>query len=177
MKISMNFKTEKEMSCYFKDFLIEVFNEENIEILEELKGLFGIPDFVFIEKNNQYINHIIAIELKLKNWKKALIQAFKYRNFANQSYVIIDEKNLSNAVKNIDNFKQSNIGLASFNKNKELRIHFYPNSNDPFSVYYKEKLINSIFTLENKSNFIEKFKLDFTKANNLLPLKFENFCL
>ncbi len=174
----MQFETENEMATLFKHFFNSNIEETNIEFREECKRLFGIPDAVFIEKKDNFIRHIVAFELKLKKWQRALIQAFKYKNFANQSFVIIDEHYITPAIKNIDKFIHFNIGIASFNKNKELKIFYYPKIKKPFSNEYYEKLdginIDHIFNsiLDDKlkkfcvnSNAIHETKKESSRVN------------
>ncbi len=137
----MNFHTEKEMSLAFRGYLDRIIKIPNVNIFDELKGLFGIPDYVIIESNEfQLSNYIIAVELKLKNWNRALIQSFRYKSFANLSYVILDETNINNAIENIHKFKKFNVGLASFNKNYTLKIYHQPICGLPYSEFIYKKL-------------------------------------
>lgn len=134
LNIKKGFRSEFEMSCCFQQFLHRNIRLK-VEVLKELNGFFGIPDYVIsepIEGTNDF--YVVAIELKLSNWKKAMIQAFRYRNFANKSFVILDERYVHRAIKNQLLFQQYNIGLASFNIKEELRIHFLPSHNIPYSL-------------------------------------------
>lgn len=58
-------------------------------------------------------NKVYAVEAKLRDWKRALKQANRYRDYAHQSWVLLDEKNVNPAYKNIEQFKRLGIGLAS----------------------------------------------------------------
>lgn len=73
----------------------------------------------------------IAIEAKLKNWKRALNQAYRYKWFASQSYVVLDNKFINPALSNIDEFKKYNVGLAEINNKGILTIHHRPTSEKP----------------------------------------------
>lgn len=73
----------------------------------------------------------IAIEAKLKNWKRALDQAFRYKWFAKKSFVVLDSINIKPAITNIDQFKKLNVGLAEINKSGKLILHFNPAKKDP----------------------------------------------
>lgn len=73
------FDTELEMSILFEKFLKANFGNT---LLKECQGLFGIPDFVFYAKQNEEVS-IISFELKLKDWKRAAKQAFRYKSFSN----------------------------------------------------------------------------------------------
>ena len=83
--------------------------------------------FFSIKKSYKSIStKTIAIEAKLKNWKRALDQAYRYKWFATQSYVILDSKYAKSACKNISKFKELNVGLAEINADGILKIHFKP---------------------------------------------------
>lgn len=169
----MEFKSEKEMAELFEHFFQSSIKESNIEILEEVKGLFGIPDYILIEKNDKSIDYIISIELKLKNWKRALKQAFKYRSFSNESFVVMDDASIKFASKKLDLFIKSNIGLASFNKNIEFKIHYYPKKSTPFSNMFTKKIKNYLFREEDNPVELKKqlnnynLKFNINKSNYL----------
>lgn len=67
--------------------------------------------------------YVVSIEAKLRDWKRALTQAYRYKTFSNQSWVLLDEAHISPALKSIDSFKNLEIGLASFSSQGELRIY------------------------------------------------------
>jgi hypothetical protein len=78
----------------------------------------------------------IAIEAKIKNWRHALNQARRYKRFSNYSYVLLDEKYLAPAKKNIQNFRQHNIGLITLN-HSTLSVHFSPGRRFvPANIYF-----------------------------------------
>lgn len=134
------FKSESEMSLYFEKYIKTNFGNT---YFKEYSGLFGIPDFVLYTKSDENIG-IISIELKLKNWRRAIKQAFKYRSFSHISYVVLDKNSLTSAVHNIDYFKKYNIGLAAFNSESGLEILHKPEFSEPFSEQQNLKLIQSI---------------------------------
>lgn len=72
--------------------------------------------------------NICAIEAKLSDWKRALYQATRYQDFANQSWVVMDEKNIATARKNIEQFRRLNVGLAGVDVLGSLYVHHIPNS-------------------------------------------------
>ena len=144
----MIFKSEDEMSKIFESFILSKIADNSIFVLKEIKGLFGIPDFVLIDNLKNHINYIISIELKLRNWKRALNQAFRYRAFSNESYVILDEHYIELGLKNIEYFKKFNIGLGSINLNSEIKIFYKPLITRPYSTKFNSILekyfLNSI---------------------------------
>lgn len=156
------FDTELRMHKYFGEFLKEKICSKYIDYTYEVENLFGIPDYVLFEKTQKNIRYVISIELKLKNWKQGIIQAFRYKNFSNDVYLMIDEKYIKPALNNIDIFKKYNVGLASFSIDKKFVIYFMPISEKPHSKFYTENLIKElekekkILISQRKINLIEK---------------------
>ena len=58
---------------------------------KEWQGLFGIHDYVCFSKGDGEID-VISFELKLTNWRGALMQAFRYLSFSDYSYVVLPEE-------------------------------------------------------------------------------------
>ena len=140
------FTSEEELHENIHRFLSSNLSyNENFMVESEVKGLFGVPDLVLAENHDGSIKHVIAIELKLFSWKRALMQAFRYRSFAWESYVILDEKRSSAAVDNIDSFKKHNIGLATYDKNGSFKIIHKPRIKQPYSLNLFEKIC-SVFS-------------------------------
>jgi len=143
----MNFSSEQKMVDSFEVSLISDFLPKNDFIkVYEPKGLFGIPDLILVENSCSLASKTyltIAIEFKLKNWKRALSQAFKYRSFANLSFVILDNAFIKPALKNIELFEKSNIGLISYDGNNVI-FHHRPSNKTPFSKTQSEKLLEII---------------------------------
>lgn len=74
----------------------------------------------------------IAIEAKLKDWKRALKQAYRYKWFATYSYVFMDSKFVGPALKNKATFKKYNIGLASVSTDGAIDILLKPMKIEPY---------------------------------------------
>lgn len=118
-------------------------NEKNF-ILPELKGLAGIPDLVMVKAHNSEYDLLfttISFELKLSDWKRALLQAFKYRAFSHKSYVVMDKAFESRALRHIDMFIKANVGLATVDLNCRLNIIFTPLIAHPYSEQLARKAI------------------------------------
>nr|WP_315155068.1 hypothetical protein [uncultured Flavobacterium sp.] len=145
------FESEQDMSKIFEKFLKDNFGNTYVK---EYKGLFGVPDFVYYDKRDEKIE-LIAFELKLKNWKQAIKQAFRYKSFSNLSYVVIPSVSVDSAFKNIELFKKYNIGLAGFNSLREFEILFKPTSEIPYSDNLNNKILESIKLCKKKSKKID----------------------
>ncbi len=145
------FDTEKEMSINFERYFKQNFGNAYIK---EYQGLFGVPDYICYQKKGNDIS-IIAFELKLKNWKTASKQAFRYKSFSDVAYVVLPKNLISTALKNIEYFKKYNIGLALFSNEKELNIIYKPNPSEPYSENLKLKIRNSVQSSRKKIKNIE----------------------
>ena len=145
------FLTEEEMVIALVSLIKN--NDTKIDCLkecilkQEVEGLIGRPDLLLKNRNKK----IITIELKLKNWKRALAQAYKYKSFSDISYVCMDEKNINPALKNIELFKQYNVGLISINNKNKVKLHFSPKIK---KAYVKELYSNAT---EKFDNFAEAY--------------------
>lgn len=168
-KTQANFKSEKQLSICFKKVFIDKIKEDNILYYSEFKGMFGVPDYLVVERSNRSIMHIIAFELKLKNWRQALKQAFRYRTFSNLSFVILDEKYVELALNHIDEFIKFNVGLASINKNNGIKVFHLPESKAPFSLSYvrnlESKIIKANELVKDIPNQIMKKKIPMSYKN------------
>ncbi len=124
------FETEQEMSFLFERFLKINFGNS---YLKECRGLFVVPDFVFYTKQQKNVS-VISFELKLKDWKKAVNQAFRYRSFSDISYVVLSSKSIDVASRNMKMFERYNIGLARFDADGDFRILYNPELGTHYSA-------------------------------------------
>jgi hypothetical protein len=102
----------------------------------ELAGLFGVPDLVVVGILDGGTGAEIAVsrafELKLSNWRRALVQAYRYRAFANLSYVVLDGRHSRSALAHLDLFRRSNIGLLSVSERGSVVPHYEPEYDVPY---------------------------------------------
>lgn len=103
-----------------------------------------------VKKNKSYnllFKSNFAIEAKLKDWKRAIKQAYRYRWFAEYSYVVLDSHYSKAALNNLDEFKKYNVGLATINPEGQLVRHFNPTRQKPFDlkmqILFSEKIKKS----------------------------------
>lgn len=117
---------------------------------------FGIPDLISIAwnpddiaKNSAPINvkqfthaaspTVRAFEIKMENWKKALMQAHRYQYFSNVSIVVLPEKKLKVVSDFLKTFINLKIGLWGYNEITEKITTLFtprPKKNPHFSKYY-----------------------------------------
>ncbi|WP_353719351.1 hypothetical protein [Dyadobacter sp. 676] len=101
---------------------------ENLSYIKNVEGSYSLG-VVY----NAVVLDNIAVEAKLKNWKRALYQAFRYKWFSFQSYVVMDSSNIKPALSNLHEFEKLNIGLAEINLLGEISIHYKPSKEQPIS--------------------------------------------
>jgi hypothetical protein len=73
------------------------------------------------------VSDVVSIEAKLKDWKKALSQALRYRRFSEYVFVLLDEDYIWPALKCLELFEDSNVGLISLEAGMgDLHFHHIP---------------------------------------------------
>jgi hypothetical protein len=121
---------------------------------------FGVADLVWIgwrpDPNSEDFTvlamekelrkrHLYAFEGKLKDWRRALQQAFRYRYFADKAIVVMPLENADSALANLDAFRHSFVGLWTFDvATATIREHYTPTRVRAFCKESKEKAIRSL---------------------------------
>lgn len=101
--------------------------------LQELDHIDLIDSDTYCIKNKYHytVSSSIAIEAKLKDWKRALKQAYRYKWFASKSYVLLDEANIGPARRNIHEFHSMGVGLMAIGIDSKLRTIYDPEPSAP----------------------------------------------
>lgn len=106
-----------------------------MQLVKEVDSYFSI-----LKKYQPVTGEVIAIEAKLKNWKQAIEQARRYFWFANYTYVALDAQHAAPAVKNIQTFMDTNVGLVLIDDNSNVKILFQPEKSEPKSISMSYRL-------------------------------------
>ncbi len=86
-----------------------------------------------------------AFEGKLKDWRRGLQQAFRYRYFADKAIVVMPHENAGAAVANLESFQYLSVGLWTFDaKTGIIRQHFTPTRVRAFSDDARLKAIKAL---------------------------------
>jgi hypothetical protein len=145
---------ESERAYAFEE-LLNVFPHLSAgEIKKQLRPLLGndylrrTADSTYIKTWKEYFNpikKIIAVEVKLSDHRGGLVQARRYKYFADESYLAI----LKEAEKNIDleEFNKHNIGLILFDESTNTVEVRYPQQKNtryegPVSIFAREMLLS-----------------------------------
>ncbi len=146
--MSYRFESNMREKIITQEFVNKLFLHPNITssmyLGFEIEHLFGIPDIVFTELKNENNICICAIELKLSNWKRALTQAFRYRSFADFSYVVLDNSRIKPAINHLSEFKSKNIGLFGLDENGSVYKYYSPIIKPPYSPEMVKKILNMV---------------------------------
>lgn len=85
-------------------------------------------NFRVIKEYTAATDLVISIEAKLRDWRRALGQAQRYKRFSDLSFVLLDGEQSASAIKNIALFHEKNIGLLCLT-NAKLDILYVPEKN------------------------------------------------
>lgn len=77
--------------------------------------------------------HVVAIEAKLYDWGRALTQAYRNRQFATQSWVVLDAHYSVSKVA-VDAFRKAGVGLAACSTTGQLRFYVEARTMRPVSL-------------------------------------------
>lgn len=65
---------------------------------------------------------IVAVEAKLRDWRRALYQAVQYTSYAFEVWVVLDTAFLHSALVHVDEFERRGIGLLGLSANGESEL-------------------------------------------------------
>lgn len=148
MEESAAFRTEKHLARMGRTTLRMVIDQlpARVEFRKEVQAPGAVPDLMLFRRIRGDLTYVISVEFKLKNWRRALNQAFRHRNFANEVYVALDAKHSAAAFGNLDIFAAANVGLVTVGSCGQVRILFRPKPAVPFSArcgkHVAETLLN-----------------------------------
>jgi hypothetical protein len=160
-ELTMSFASERELVHTAMRHLplrqwLRVPKEAYLFQKTEVQGLFGIPDLVaaFAAPSERETGPIrsIAFEMKLSNWRRGLMQAFRYRSFASTVFLVIDDAGSRSAVANSDRFKRANIGLVGLNADGSFHVYVWPEHEDPYSPELQSTL-NELVRTQSPTDF------------------------
>ncbi len=120
------YDTTRSSKKSISDSLTKLINRKYVKQIEN--------QFYIEEEYKLFYKNNFAIEAKLRNWRRALSQAYRYKWFADYSYVVLDAYYAEPAIENMDLFQKFNIGLATINTEGEFNRVFNPQKQKPFDA-------------------------------------------
>ena len=93
----------------------------------------GIADIISVfTKSRKTTLH--AFEMKIKDWRKALAQAYRYKYYANSAFVVIPPAEAIKAKQSLQVFQSTNVGLWAFDADSGIIKKIYnPKIDKPIS--------------------------------------------
>lgn len=76
---------------------------------------------------------LIAVEAKICDWRRVLVQAYRNLQFADESWVVLDHTYIRPAIAQIHRFQLAGVGLASMDRHGNLFIHHEATTQGPVS--------------------------------------------
>jgi hypothetical protein len=122
--------------------VIKLFQKKTSIIVKEVPFYRKSIDIIILDKKTK---QIIAIELKVNKWKKALRQAFVYQMCSNKVFVALWHKHVN--AECINTFNKYGIGLIEVYKlEKELKSKFilFPKTNAIIKNAYLKEMRQTI---------------------------------
>ena len=98
---------------------------------EGLVRAISARGFVLGPKSNLPNCKIWCFEGKLRDWKRALYQATRYRAFAHRSFVVMSEAYIGSAEAQVNCFRLARVGLLALSDEGRLRIITSPRPQQP----------------------------------------------
>jgi hypothetical protein len=144
------YDTTRSSRQSISDSLIKLIS---LEYIKQVDNYFTIKKKYELPYRNSF-----AIEAKLKDWKRALNQAQRYKWFAEFSYVVLDEHFSQPAIRNIETFKKYNIGLATINTQGDFNRIYNPKRQRPYDPIMQVLLSEKIKSYSMLRNDFQTFK-------------------
>jgi hypothetical protein len=124
-----------------REFALDGFGRADVLFMAWRKAK-GSEDFTALALKSL---RITAIEGKLSDWRKGLVQASRYRFFANRALLILPPETCSIALPFLATFRDLNVGLWEFDPaSSRIRKHFTPRCGRPLNRKAREKAIHLI---------------------------------
>lgn len=80
-------------------------------VFKEVAILSRCADLIFVNEDDRFI----SLEIKLNNWRKAILQALDHQLVVDESYICIPYKKKGVSKKLLDNIANTGIGVYVFN--------------------------------------------------------------
>lgn len=101
-----------------------------------------------IDTYSHGVQHCVAIEAKVKDWQSGVFQAYRYKEFADDTYLAIYEDHVRPCLANLELFIKLNVGLIGVGS-EGLRIY-----HRPISKSYAKPL-NKALAFERMLSFLD----------------------
>ena len=156
------------VAAFQRDFIAERIGQGVGGRHFELAG-YGIADFVWMDFGHQLLRPRgkaaapvpTAFEMKLKDWRRAISQAYRYSYFADRAIVVLPHATADKAEEHLNVFQRLGIGLWSYEpKSMNIDMRFTPVATNAKNPIAREKALNR-FSRKLKLGCPQRAALDF----------------
>ena len=116
----------------------------------EVRAPGGVADLVLFAYGGRRLYYVVAVEFKLGDWRRALRQAFRHRNYVNEAYVVLDDGRGMAAIEHREVFRSANVGLATVDRADRVRVWCVPEPALPFSPGYAGVVAERLLVSEKR---------------------------
>lgn len=89
-------------------------------------------------------NRLLAFEAKLRDWRRALHQAYRTRCFAEIAYVVLPAAVACRAALHAGEFSRRRVGLCTLEEGRGIRILLDATQSEPLQPWVRARAIDSI---------------------------------
>jgi len=123
------------------------------------------------------LKETVAIEAKVENWQRGFYQAFRYKQYADYSFLALHSNNIERAKKNLNLFQDFNIGLISVDTHgNDANILYQPKKEnqaiaDKIRYYASENVLSKLGIISQEANTFSQtgMKLASVDLSNFIP--------
>lgn len=109
---------------------------KHIRFATEIKITHNRVDVVYFElKAEGKVGSVIAVEAKLRDWRRAIHQAHRNKLFADRTYVALPAQFASSAIRNLSEFRTAAIGLIVLDEDR-THVYYHPPMNTQKSSFH-----------------------------------------
>jgi hypothetical protein len=106
----------------------------------------------------KYQPTVRAFEIKMSDWRKALMQANRYRFFAHAPIVVLPSAKVGPALKYLETFRGLGVGLWSFDiETNRITKHFTPRPHRPVDLDRHAKVLSSVAMANKTTKALQVF--------------------
>ncbi len=153
---------EEDLKAGLKSF----FRSHGYRAYTEVRMINRWVDLVAVKENE-----IVAVELKISDWKQALRQAVAYQLGADYSFVAMPFKHACNAYKNRYWFQKEGVGLIAIRPHhKDIRVFLEPDRSTRMMPIVRDNLF-IVLELNGEKTLVPKSSKNLTKRE--IEISFE----
>lgn len=99
---------------------------------------------------------IRAFEIKLSDWRRGMVQAHRYRYFADVAILVLPEERCASALPYMDTFRKIHVGLWGYDAaSGRILAHYTPRPSVPLAPKYRAHAFQQVLHAARAPLFLE----------------------